>query len=185
LATKNTVEEGLLMSAEGKRRLEKLVIKKGNIQTMMGRGDDVSADDLKKLLLKDGEVYKFSGHKEILSDQDLEVLCDRYVFSASFCDDAGCNGSTDLVTGVTQPTRRHLLARATPPPSRLLKPLLRVSPPLLLPNPPKTVTSPEGPRWLPCVDMFHVSGSSHDHSTMYKSPFLGISRRFSRGYNYK
>jgi ATP-dependent DNA helicase len=84
LATKNTVEEGLLMSAEGKRRLEKLVIKKGNIQTMMGRGDDVTADDLKRLLLKDGEVYKFSGHKEILSDQDLEVLCDRYVFSPRF-----------------------------------------------------------------------------------------------------
>lgn len=77
LATKNTVEEGLLMSAEGKRRLEKLVIKKGNIQTMMGRGDDVTADELKRLLLKDGEVYKFSGHKEILSDEDLEVLCDR------------------------------------------------------------------------------------------------------------
>lgn len=75
-ATQGTVEEGLLMSASAKRRLEKLVIKKGNYRNMINR-DELDSEEMKRLLLKDGEVYKFSGHKEILSDKDLDVLLDR------------------------------------------------------------------------------------------------------------
>jgi hypothetical protein len=82
---------------------------------------------------------------------------------------------------VTKPTRRHPLVRATPPPSRLLKPLLRVSAPLLLPNPPKTETSPEAPRWLALIDLFNMSASSKRHSTMYKLSFFRHFQAFSRG----
>ncbi|KAL2256102.1 hypothetical protein VTK26DRAFT_2188 [Humicola hyalothermophila] len=80
LATKGTVEEELLMSADAKRRLEKLVIKKGGFRTMGQKIDmreDLDRETLRALLLKDGMVYKFSGDKEILSDEDLKVLCDR------------------------------------------------------------------------------------------------------------
>lgn len=80
LATKGTVEEELLMSADAKRRLEKLVIKKGGFRTMGQKLDNtegMSKEALKALLLKDGEVYKYSGGDAILSDEDLDVLCDR------------------------------------------------------------------------------------------------------------
>jgi ATP-dependent DNA helicase len=80
LASKGTVEEDLLSSAEGKRRLEKLVIKKGGYRSMgqkMERDEEMSQDALKSLLLKDGQVYKYSGNDQILSDEDLNVLCDR------------------------------------------------------------------------------------------------------------
>lgn len=80
LATKGTVEEELLMSADAKRRLEKLVIKKGGFRTMgqkMDNTEGMSKEALKALLLKDGEVYKYSGGDKILSDADLDILCDR------------------------------------------------------------------------------------------------------------
>lgn len=74
------MEEELLMSADAKRRLEKLVIKKGGFKTMgqkMENSESMSKEALKALLLKDGEVYKYSGGDTILSDEDLDVLCDR------------------------------------------------------------------------------------------------------------
>jgi ATP-dependent DNA helicase len=81
LATKGTVEEDLLLSAEAKRRLEKLVIKKGGFRTMGqkvdGDGQDVDEKMLRSLLLKEGEVYTCKGGDEILSDEDLRTLCDR------------------------------------------------------------------------------------------------------------
>ncbi|KAH6672722.1 SNF2 family domain-containing protein [Plectosphaerella plurivora] len=80
LATKGTVEEQLLMSADAKRRLEKLVIKKGGFKTLgqkMDNEEGLDEETLKSLLLADGEVYKHSGGDQILSDQDLEVICDR------------------------------------------------------------------------------------------------------------
>ncbi|TVY91870.1 Lymphocyte-specific helicase [Lachnellula willkommii] len=80
LATKGTVEETLLKSAEGKRRLEKAVIKKGGFKTMgqkLGNEGGMSEDDWKTLLLKDGQVYKTSGGDEVLTEEDLNVLCDR------------------------------------------------------------------------------------------------------------
>jgi ATP-dependent DNA helicase len=76
LATKGTVEESLLMSADAKRRLEKLVIKKGGLKSKEEE-EHLDQESLKALLLKDGERYKFSGEKEVLSEEDLAVLCDR------------------------------------------------------------------------------------------------------------
>jgi ATP-dependent DNA helicase len=79
LATKNTVEEGLLSSAEGKRRLEKAVIKKTEFGKGLATDDSKMQIELKQLLLKDGMVFKGTGknEEEILSDKDLDVLCDR------------------------------------------------------------------------------------------------------------
>jgi ATP-dependent DNA helicase len=80
LATKGTVEEELLMSADAKRRLEKLVIKKGGFRTMgqkMDTKEDLDEKDLKSLLLKDGQVFHYTGKEQVLSDKDLDTLCDR------------------------------------------------------------------------------------------------------------
>ncbi|OBT73328.1 hypothetical protein VF21_08391 [Pseudogymnoascus sp. 05NY08] len=80
LATKGTVEEELLMSADAKRRLEKLVIKKGGFRTMgqkMDNRENLDEAELRKLLLRDGQVYTYKGGDEILSDADLGILCDR------------------------------------------------------------------------------------------------------------
>ncbi|KAH8656140.1 SNF2 family N-terminal domain-containing protein [Tricladium varicosporioides] len=81
LATKGTVEEALLKSADAKRRLEKTVIKKGGFKNMgqkMDLGEDLDANELKQLLWKDGQVFKYNGDKEqILSDGDLDILLDR------------------------------------------------------------------------------------------------------------
>ncbi|KAI0100883.1 SNF2 family N-terminal domain-containing protein [Nemania sp. FL0031] len=79
-ATKGTVEEELLLSADAKRRLEKLVIKKGGFKNMaqkLDAAEDIDKETLKALLLKDGEVYQHSGGDKILSDDDIETLCDR------------------------------------------------------------------------------------------------------------
>lgn len=69
------------MSADAKRRLEKLVIKKGGFKTMGQKmetsEESMSKDALKALLLKDGEVFKYSGGDAILSDADIDTLCDR------------------------------------------------------------------------------------------------------------
>ena len=83
IATKGTVEEELLMSADAKRRLEKLVIRKGGFRTMGQKLDGneneaVDKETLRSLLLRDGEVYRHSGGDGIFTDEDLEVLCDRY-----------------------------------------------------------------------------------------------------------
>lgn len=90
LATKGTVEEELLLSADAKRRLEKLVIKKGGFRTMdqklngadndnggVGSVGGLDKETLKALLLKDGELYKHSGGDRVLSDEDIDVLLDR------------------------------------------------------------------------------------------------------------
>ncbi|RYP03777.1 hypothetical protein DL764_004889 [Monosporascus ibericus] len=80
IATKGTVEEELLLSADAKRRLEKLVIKKGGFRTMgqkLDTAETLDKETLRTLLLKDGEVYKHSGGDRIFSEEDLEVLCDR------------------------------------------------------------------------------------------------------------
>ncbi|KAM0253353.1 hypothetical protein ACHAQJ_007304 [Trichoderma viride] len=81
LATKGTVEESLLLSADAKRRLEKLVIRKGGFKSMgqklNEKEEDLDPETLRALLLKDGQVYEASGGDEILSDKDLETICDR------------------------------------------------------------------------------------------------------------
>lgn len=81
LATKDTVEENLLLSADAKRRLEKLVIRKGNFRTMGQKMDsakgDMDPDSLQSVLLKDGQIYQTSGGDQVLSEADLKVLNDR------------------------------------------------------------------------------------------------------------
>lgn len=83
MATRGTVEETLLMSADAKRRLEKLVIRKGGFKTMGqkmdggGAAEDLDKDTLRSLLLKDGEVYEMAGGDNVLSESDLEIICDR------------------------------------------------------------------------------------------------------------
>ncbi|KAK5991313.1 Lymphocyte-specific helicase [Cladobotryum mycophilum] len=81
LATKDTVEENLLLSADAKRRLEKLVIRKGGFRTMgqkMDKTEEVlDKETLRTLLLKDGQVYKTSGGDQVLSEEDLDTICDR------------------------------------------------------------------------------------------------------------
>ncbi|KAK1242789.1 hypothetical protein MKX08_005601 [Trichoderma sp. CBMAI-0020] len=81
LATKGTVEESLLLSADAKRRLEKLVIRKGGFKTMgqklNDKEEELDPETLRALLLKDGQVYEASGGDGILSDRDLETICDR------------------------------------------------------------------------------------------------------------
>ncbi len=83
LATRDTVEEALLLSADAKRRLEKLVIRKGGFKSMgqkmelESEAGKLDRQTLEALLLKDGQVYETSGREGVLSDEDLDVLCDR------------------------------------------------------------------------------------------------------------
>ncbi|KAI4865419.1 SNF2 family N-terminal domain-containing protein [Hypoxylon rubiginosum] len=80
LATKGTVEEDLLMSADAKRRLEKLIIKKGGFKSIgqkLDSNETIDKEILESLLLKDGEVYQHSGGDRILSDEDIDIISDR------------------------------------------------------------------------------------------------------------
>ncbi|KAL2887092.1 Lymphoid-specific helicase [Ceratocystis lukuohia] len=82
LATRGTVEETLLTSADAKRRLEKLIIKKGNLETLTQSvsgqmSNQLDKETLRSLLLKDGRVYEYSGGEDVLSDADVATLCDR------------------------------------------------------------------------------------------------------------
>lgn len=81
-ATRGTVEQTLLEQAEGKRRLEKLVIRKGGL--IRGRKrqekDDDELDELQKLLRRDdGEKFdvKEGEERQILSERELDILTDR------------------------------------------------------------------------------------------------------------
>ncbi|KAI0399536.1 SNF2 family N-terminal domain-containing protein [Xylaria palmicola] len=110
LATKGTVEEELLLSADAKRRLEKLVIKKGgfkNISQKLDGGEHVDKEILKSLLLKDGEVYKHSGGDKVLSDEDIETLCDRSdaAFERAAAGAGNTAGFTVIETGADSITR--------------------------------------------------------------------------------
>ncbi len=128
LATKGTVEEQLLMSADAKRRLEKLVIKKGRFQTLgqkMDTSPDFDKETLQSLLLKDGQVYTFSGDKEILSNEDLRLLCDRVgVVSVWAMLPLSANGKL----GATRPMTVPLAVMAMQMPSESSKLASMVSP---------------------------------------------------------
>ncbi|MCJ1395053.1 hypothetical protein MMC18_007934 [Xylographa bjoerkii] len=80
LATKGTVEQTLLEKADGKRRLEKLVIQKGKFRSLLRRkvGED-EVDDLADALEGDDfEGYEpGEGAEQMLSDADLKILTDR------------------------------------------------------------------------------------------------------------
>ena len=85
LATRGTVEQTLLEKADGKRRLEKLVIRKGKFRSLAGDGahgpsrEDV--DELARILEQnDGEGVQMDRegtNGQLLSDADLRVLTDR------------------------------------------------------------------------------------------------------------
>ncbi|PHH62401.1 hypothetical protein CDD81_7197 [Ophiocordyceps australis] len=91
LATRGTVEEALLLSADAKRRLEKLVIRSVGPRRKTARatikrepqddddddgGGELDADALRELLARDGLEYATRPDGG-LSDQDLDILCDR------------------------------------------------------------------------------------------------------------
>ncbi|MCJ1478049.1 hypothetical protein MMC13_006724 [Lambiella insularis] len=80
LATKGTVEQTLLEKADGKRRLEKLVIRKGKFRNLLREqagGNEV--DDLADALEGDDfEGYEpGEGAEQLLSEEDLRILTDR------------------------------------------------------------------------------------------------------------
>lgn len=81
-ATRNTVEQKLLESAEAKRRLEKLVIRKGGVRNSAGRDSEKGqeVEELQKLLRRsDGERFDIAGEGEgkLFDDKELEILLDR------------------------------------------------------------------------------------------------------------
>jgi ATP-dependent DNA helicase len=87
LATRGTVEETLLLKADGKRKLEKLVIQKGKFKSLLDgmdaknkklKGED--AEELKGVLLVSDEFEKYDlgiEGKEILTEDELKILTDR------------------------------------------------------------------------------------------------------------
>lgn len=76
LATKGTVEQTLLEKADGKRRLEKLVIQKNRFRSLRTGDDDNAADDLQRLLATD-DFENYDPRGAMLTDDDLRVLMDR------------------------------------------------------------------------------------------------------------
>jgi ATP-dependent DNA helicase len=81
-ATRNTVEQKLLESAESKRLLEKLVIKKGGVRNSCGKEaeKEQEVEELKQLLRRsDGEKFEFHGNdtKNLLGKEEMEILLDR------------------------------------------------------------------------------------------------------------
>ncbi|KAF2231096.1 SWI/SNF chromatin remodeling complex component [Viridothelium virens] len=87
LATRGTVEEVLLERADQKRRLEKLVIRKGRFRAKEGQKEGEEWEELQRVLRRgDGEVWEGAAGeregvegdaKEVLSEEDLKVLMDR------------------------------------------------------------------------------------------------------------
>jgi ATP-dependent DNA helicase len=80
LATRGTVEQALLEAAQGKRRLEKLVIRNGGIRASSERGRRELRDEMEELrrLLRraDGEAFDVQDGT-VLSERDLAILMDR------------------------------------------------------------------------------------------------------------
>ncbi|KAL8715669.1 MAG: hypothetical protein Q9225_006336 [Loekoesia sp. 1 TL-2023] len=87
LATKGTVEQTLLEKADGKRRLEKIVIQKEKFRTFSNKvtdkyGGKKGYDELQEILEgedfddDDGDAFG-QGKREVLSLRDLETLTDR------------------------------------------------------------------------------------------------------------
>ncbi|TKX20507.1 SNF2 family N-terminal domain-containing protein 4 [Elsinoe australis] len=81
-ATRGTVESMLLEKAEGKRRLEKLVIQKGRFRNVRGKGEkggeEGGMEELRLLLGRDdGERIDAKESGEVLGEEDLKTLTDR------------------------------------------------------------------------------------------------------------
>ncbi|KAF8249851.1 hypothetical protein K440DRAFT_542631 [Wilcoxina mikolae CBS 423.85] len=78
-ATANTVEQTLLDKADGKRRLEKLIIQKGKFKSLKDGPDDSKDEELSSLLLKEDfeKVNVVEKGQQVLTDEELEALLDR------------------------------------------------------------------------------------------------------------
>jgi len=86
-ATRGTVEETLLLKADGKRKLEKLVIEKGKFKSLFDGVDSkkgkLKVEDAEELrgLLASEEFEKYDlegdGTGQVLSEEDLRILTDR------------------------------------------------------------------------------------------------------------
>lgn len=78
-ATANTVEQTLLDKADGKRRLEKLIIQKGKFKSFSKDASKDDAEALDSLILKEDfeKVTVVEEGDQILSDAELEALLDR------------------------------------------------------------------------------------------------------------
>ncbi|KAF2101696.1 SWI/SNF chromatin remodeling complex component [Rhizodiscina lignyota] len=113
-ATRGTVEQTLLEQAEGKRRLEKLVIRKGGLlrgeSSAKKREDRDDLEELQKLLRRgDGEKFDVDeGGKHILSERDLEILTDRSE-EAYLRAEKGLDGEGDAFKAVEQKGEGALL----------------------------------------------------------------------------
>lgn len=82
LATRGTVEQSLLETAEGKRRLEKLVIRKQRFREDVNgktREDKDDMEELQRLLRQsDGESLDLQDNGgKLFSEEDLSILTDR------------------------------------------------------------------------------------------------------------
>lgn len=79
LATRGTVEETLLLKADSKRKLEKLVIQKGKFKSLLSSAADV--DDVRGVLANDDfekyDIADSDGKAAILSKDELQILTDR------------------------------------------------------------------------------------------------------------
>ena len=75
-ATANTVEQTLLDKANGKRRLERLIIQKGKFRSLAEEDAD---EELGEVLLKEDfeKVQVLEEGRLVLSDEELEALLDR------------------------------------------------------------------------------------------------------------
>ncbi|KAG8528450.1 uncharacterized protein KY384_007368 [Bacidia gigantensis] len=79
LATKGTVEQTLLEKADGKRRLEKLVIQKDKFRSILDKKSrQEEYEEIEDILAEDEfENYDPGEGAEILSEEDLKTLTDR------------------------------------------------------------------------------------------------------------
>lgn len=84
LATRGTVEQMLLERADGKRRLEKLVMQRDKFRGFSSsssssapKGNDAMAELRRLLAGEDFEKYDLKGEEGVLTQQDLHVLTDR------------------------------------------------------------------------------------------------------------
>ena len=81
LATKGTIEQTLLEKADGKRRLEKLVIQKDKFRSILSnqnkKAKDEDMTELQRILAESDDFETYNPTGEILTDEDIRVLTDR------------------------------------------------------------------------------------------------------------
>jgi ATP-dependent DNA helicase len=105
-ATANTVEQTLLDTADGKRRLEKLIIQKGKFKSLKDVSSDTpKEEELSSILLKEDfeKVAVVEKGQQVLTDLQLEMLLDRSpeAFTKKLCSfEDALNGGTKVIDSV-------------------------------------------------------------------------------------